>query len=226
MSRLNELVKNIGSNCDCLRDIHPHSILSQSLHCSSSRRHRLWRLDPRHLLDFTPRPAGFGDAGAITRFVSRNHAQGDHEEASRAVSAGLWLRLWVAFLIVAISAVLSALAPVVLHIPPELKMAARGAMLLVGASFALTLACGVFGAVLVALNRFSYVSGLTVAQTLLRAVGVVWLLTSGRGILSLAIWEFAVAVLINITLFVLCSRTYPQLQIFSRSQMPSYFDNL
>jgi len=223
MSRLNELAKNIGSNWIAFAtSVLTAFFLSPFIvHHLGNTAYGVWTLvisliSLLGLLDL-------GMRGAITRFVSRNHAQGNHEEASRAVSAGFWLRLWIAFLIVAISAVLSALAPVILHIPPELQLAARWAMLLVGASFALTLACGVFGGVLVALNRFTYVSGLTVAQTLLRAVGVVWLLTSGRGILSLAIWEFAVAVLINFTLFALSSRTYPQLRISLKKPDPELF---
>jgi O-antigen/teichoic acid export membrane protein len=153
-----------------------------------------------------------GMRGAITRFVSRNHAQGNHHESARAVSAGLWLRLWVAGLIVLISSVLSVIGPFVFHIPNELRFAARGAILLAGTSFALTFACGVFGGVLVALNRFPVVSGLSMAQTLLRAAGVVVLLRSGHGILGLALWELSVAAVINSILIRLARRAYPELR--------------
>src|SRR5262249_24760143 len=34
-----------------------------------------------------------GLRGAVVRFVSRNHARGEHVESSRAISAALWLRL-------------------------------------------------------------------------------------------------------------------------------------
>ena len=213
MSRLNQLAKNIGSNWIAFATsvITAFFLSPFIVHHLGNTAYGVWTLvismiSLMGLLDL-------GMRGAITRFVSRNNAQGNHEEASRAVSAGLWLRLWIAFLIVVVSAVLAALAPRIFHIPAELSMAARGAMLMVGASFALTLACGVFGGVLVALNRFSYVSGLTVSQTLLRAAGVVWLLKTGHGILSLAIWELTVAILINSILFLLCSRTYPELRI-------------
>src|SRR5580692_12385408 len=40
-----------------------------------------------------------GLRGAVTRFVARHHAQGNHQEASRAVSAAFWLRIWICLLI-------------------------------------------------------------------------------------------------------------------------------
>src|SRR5882762_490961 len=216
MSRLNELARSISSNWIALTT----SILTAFfltpfvVHHLGDTAYGVWTLvismiSLMGLLDL-------GMRGAVTRFVSRNHAQGNHEEASRAVSAALWLRLWVACFIVVVSVVLCALAPTLFHIPSELRAAARGAVLLIGASFAFTFACGVFGGVLVGLNRFPYVSGISVSQTLLRAAGVVWLLKTGHGILSLATWEFTVAVLANLSLLILCSRAYPELQISLR----------
>jgi O-antigen/teichoic acid export membrane protein len=223
MSRLNQIVRSIGSNWMALAtSVVTAFFLSPFIvHHLGNTAYGVWTLvvsmiSLMGLLDL-------GMRGAITRFVSRNHAQGNHQEASRAVSAGLWLRLWVACVIVAVSVVLSAVAPVIFHIPSDLRMAARGAILLVGASFALTLACGVFGGVLVALGRFSYVSGVSISQTMLRAAGVVWLLRAGHGILSLAIWEFTVAVLVNSALLTLCSRVYPELQISLKRPDPALF---
>jgi O-antigen/teichoic acid export membrane protein len=154
-----------------------------------------------------------GLRGAVTRFVARHHAQGNHLESSHAVSAAFWLRMWISLLVVAASAIMSFLSPMIFHIPAELRFSARWAIILTGTSLALTLSFGVFGGVLVALNRFALVSGVTVMQTLLRAGGVAWLLHSGHGILGLAIWEFTVTLFANATLALLCRRIYPQLRI-------------
>jgi O-antigen/teichoic acid export membrane protein len=108
---------------------------------------------------------------------------------------------------------MSVLSPIIFPIPPELRLAARWAVILTGTNLALTLSFGVFAGVLVALHRFALVSGVTVIQTLLRAAGVVWLLNSGHGLLALAIWEFIAAVFANATLAILCLRIYPELRV-------------
>jgi O-antigen/teichoic acid export membrane protein len=154
-----------------------------------------------------------GLRGAVTRFVARHHAQGNHLESSHAVSAAFWLRIWISLLVITASAIMALVSTKIFPIPPELHFSARCAIILTGTSLALTLSFGVFGGVLVALNRFALVSGVTVMQTLLRAVGVVWLLKSGHGILGLAIWEFTVTLLANAALTALCFRIYPELRI-------------
>src|SRR5579863_5970723 len=51
-----------------------------------------------------------GLRGAVTRFVARNHAQGNHSESSRAVSAAFWVRIWICLAIVIASVVLAVLS--------------------------------------------------------------------------------------------------------------------
>ena len=41
-----------------------------------------------------------GLRGAVTRFVSKGTAQDDHQEANRAVSGALWIRLWISVAII------------------------------------------------------------------------------------------------------------------------------
>jgi O-antigen/teichoic acid export membrane protein len=157
-----------------------------------------------------------GLRGAVTRFVARNHAQGNHSESSRAVSAAFWVRIWICLAIVVASVVLAILSTRLFRIPMELRQVARWAIVFTGSSLAITLASGVFGGVLVALNRFALVSSVTVVQTIIRTVGVVYLLRSGHGILALAMWEFCVAVLAGSALTVLCFKIYSELRISMR----------
>jgi O-antigen/teichoic acid export membrane protein len=213
MSRLNQLLKSIVSNWTAFAaSVLVAFFLSPFIvHHLGNTAYGVWTLvvsmiSFMGLLDL-------GMRGAVTRFVARNHAVGNHEEASRAVSAAFWLRLWIALLILLISLILCGVAPFFFHIAAELRFATRGAIVLMGTSFALTLSFGVFGGVLVALNRFSTVSGITVSQTLLRAAGVVALLATGHGILSLALWEFLISVLANTALWIACARHYPELRV-------------
>ncbi len=157
-----------------------------------------------------------GLRGAVTRFVSRHHAKGDHLEASRAVSAVLWLRLWIALAILVTTPLLSSLTTTIFHIPPDMHVAARWAVIATAASLAMTLTGGVFGGVLAALCRFDLLSAVGISQTLLRALGVVWLLRSGYGIVALAVWELTVVAMANIVVITVCFRAYPDLRIFLR----------
>ncbi|HYR88246.1 MAG TPA: oligosaccharide flippase family protein [Terriglobia bacterium] len=158
-----------------------------------------------------------GLRGAVTRFVAKHHARGEHEESSRAFSAALWFRAWIGLLIVLTSLGLSRAATHIFHIPPEMQVATSWAITIAGTSFAVTLTVGVFSGVLAALNRFDLISAVTIGQTGLRALGIVWLLKSGYGIAELAAWELIVVVLANASLIILSLRAYPQLQVlFSR----------
>jgi len=154
-----------------------------------------------------------GLRGAVTRFVSRDHSQGKHLEASRAVSAAFWLRAAIGLIVIGIALVMPLIAIAMFHISPEMQSATRWTIGVAGMSFAVTLAFGVFGGVLAALQRFDLLSGVGIVQTLLRATGAVWLLKSGHGIVSLAVWELIVVVFANIALTTLSLRVYRELQI-------------
>jgi O-antigen/teichoic acid export membrane protein len=154
-----------------------------------------------------------GLRGAVIRFVARSHALGDHAESGRAVSGALWLRQWVSLAAIVFSVVFAFLINRLFAIPLESQAAAKWAIILGGTSVATTLYFGVFGGALSALHRFDLISELSIAQTILRASGVVFVLKNGFGILGLAVWELAVVLVINLVQLWLCFRSYPELRI-------------
>lgn len=154
-----------------------------------------------------------GLRGAVTRFVSKGAAQGDHGEAGRAVSGALWIRLWISLAIVAAGLVFSAGFNHIFVIPLELQQAARIAVLVTAVTVGVNLWCGVFGGVLVALHRYDLTSSVSILQTCVRAAGIVFLLRSGHGILSLAIWDLCTSIVANGATIILCFRVYPRLKI-------------
>jgi O-antigen/teichoic acid export membrane protein len=66
-----------------------------------------------------------GMASSVVRFVSKGHATKDHQLASEALSAVLWVRLQIAALILTLSGVLAAVFPLVFKVPQALAVDAR-----------------------------------------------------------------------------------------------------
>jgi O-antigen/teichoic acid export membrane protein len=157
-----------------------------------------------------------GLRGAVMRFVSKGYARGDHAEANEAVSGALWIRLWISLAIVLASVLFAVVFPRVFAAPATMHQQARLAILVTAATVALSLWCGVFGGVLAALHRYDLLSAVTMVQTTFRAAGICWLLLHGHGILALALWDLATAVVANGLLVVLSFHSYPRLRISLR----------
>jgi O-antigen/teichoic acid export membrane protein len=154
-----------------------------------------------------------GLRGAVTRFVSKGSTQQNHEESSQAVSGALWIRLWISSAIIVAGLILSVAFNHIFVIPVALQQAARLALLITAVTVSMNLWCGVFAGVLVALHRYDVTSAVSILQACLRAAGVVFLLRSGHGILSLAIWDLCTGIAANAIIIVFCFRIYPQLKL-------------
>lgn len=150
-----------------------------------------------------------GLRSAIIRFVSKAQAQGKLEDATSAIGTALWVRLLLAGGVALISVILALAAPHLFKIPFELTFAAQITVLLCALGVGVTLTSGVFGAVLAAIHRFDILSSVTMAQTVTRAVGVVVILNSGRGLIALACWEFAVVVLAGLLTCAIAWKIFP-----------------
>ena len=133
-----------------------------------------------------------GLRSAVIRFVSKADSQGRDDEARSAIGAALWFRVLIASAVGVLSVGLAAVFPHFFKVPPDLQRAAQITVLVCALGIAVTLISGVFGAVLSAINRFDILSSIAVFQTLFRAIGVILILRAGKGLISLAYWEFAV----------------------------------
>jgi O-antigen/teichoic acid export membrane protein len=159
-----------------------------------------------------------GLRSAIIRFVSKADAEKNLEDAQAAIGAALWFRVLIAAAVVVISIVLALSFPHLFKVPSDLRRASQITVLMCALGIAVTLASGVFGAVLAAINRFDILSWVTMVQTLARAVGVLLLLRSGRGLVSLAYWEFTVVLLSGVATCALALKIFPACRV--RIQRP------
>src|SRR5271165_6938182 len=106
-----------------------------------------------------------GLRGAVTRFVSKGKAQGNHDESGEAVSAALWIRRWISLALLLSSVGFALTFTRIFRIPVPLQHATRMAILATALTVAVNLWCGVFGGVLAALHRFDLLSSVSLTQT-------------------------------------------------------------
>jgi O-antigen/teichoic acid export membrane protein len=165
-----------------------------------------------------------GMRGAVTHFVAKHQARGEHFESSRAVSVALAFRILISLVVVVASIILAAFAAKIFRIPSNMWTAAQLAIVISGFNLAFSLIVGVFGGVLTALQRFDLASGLAIVQTLISAAGTIWVLGRGYGIVPLAIMQLTVVLLVGIATIILCLRVYPELRLgfrfLGRSVLP------
>lgn len=157
-----------------------------------------------------------GMRSSVLRFVSKGRTTGDHYGASAALSAALWVRLQISAVVVLLSAILAYVFPMLFKVPPDLAWNARVAVGIIGLNLALTMCLGVFGGVLSGLNRYDLQTAVTLAQMVVRVVGVVIVLHLKYGIVAIALCELAASLLGNVLLVVLARHIYPELRVWFR----------
>jgi O-antigen/teichoic acid export membrane protein len=154
-----------------------------------------------------------GLRSAVIRFVSKAHAQGNTQEVRNAIGAALWFRLLIAAGVGIISVGLAYVFPHMFKVPGGLQRVAQITVLLCALGVAITLVSGVFGAVLAAIHRFDVLSTVGMLQTALRAGGIIFIIRSGRGLLSLAVWELAVIVIVAVTTISVSFKLFPESRV-------------
>ncbi len=150
-----------------------------------------------------------GLRSAVIRFVSKAQAQGQLNDATSTINTALWVRLLLSGGVAILSVLLGLAAPHMFKIPFDLKLSAQITVLLCGLGVGVTLTSGVFGAVLAAINRFDVLSSITMVQTVFRAAGVILILRSGRGLISLACWELTVILLAGLATWAIALKIFP-----------------
>lgn len=161
-----------------------------------------------------------GMQSSILRFVSQGHAKQDHQSASDATSAALWVRLQISALALLLSAALAAVFPHVFKIPQDLASDARKAIVLIGATTAITMSLGVLGGVISALNRYDLQNYVTLLQTAIRVIGIVAVLRTGHGIVAIAVCELVTVLAGKLLQVWMARRLYPELRIHLAKPKP------
>jgi O-antigen/teichoic acid export membrane protein len=154
-----------------------------------------------------------GVRGAVTRYVAKFHTEQDHRRAGNVASAALVIFSTAGLIAILASMILAAFVVHQLHIPEQYMTAARIVLVLTGLNIATSLVNGVYGGILVGLQRFDLTNVIEVGINLLRAGGVLLALYLGYGIITLAIVQLGFTLARWAANIGLARHLYPQLRI-------------
>jgi O-antigen/teichoic acid export membrane protein len=154
-----------------------------------------------------------GVRSAVTRYIARFHASGDHQAASRLYASALRLFFAGGVLAITLSVGLALVIDRLFHIPPELVQTSRIVAVIAGVSVAIALVSGVFGGIIIGLERFDYYNTIEIVLGIARAVAVVAVLKTGHGLVALALVQLAATLARAIANVYYTRKLYPGLDL-------------
>jgi len=154
-----------------------------------------------------------GVRGAVTRYTARYHAQANHQRTNETTSAAMATFLLTSLLALVVSVILAFFAIQHLKMPPQNFFAARVVLMVTGVNICVSLVNGVYGGVLVGLQRFDVTNGVEVVNSAARAGAVVLVLYLGMGIITLAFVQLFFTVTRLVASFRLAHHYYPELRV-------------
>lgn len=154
-----------------------------------------------------------GVRSAVTRYVAQFHASGRHDSASLLYAAALRIFAIAGMVAVLLSAIMALVIGHVFNIPTELLGVARVVAVIGGLNIATALVSGVFGGVLIGLERFDYANAMEISIGALRAIAVVVALKQGYGLITLALIQLSATALRGGGGFYFARKLYPALNL-------------
>ena len=154
-----------------------------------------------------------GVRGAVTRYVAKYRAKGEHEEGGRIVSSAFLIFASIGVLAVLTSVGLVLFAIPHFSIPAAYQTQARIVLLVAGVSVAVSLIGGVFEGVIIGLQRFDLSNTVEVLGTGIRSLVVVLVLKGGGGIVALSGIQLAFSVFGCVVYYWVAKRLCPHLTV-------------
>jgi len=154
-----------------------------------------------------------GIRGAVTRYIAKFHSEGDHNQSSRIVSSAFGLFAAGGLFAVLVSTLFAVLALPHFQVPPSYFRAAQLVVVIAGLNVAVSLISGVFGGVLVGLQRFELINSIALGSTALRAVMIIVALGHGKGLITLALIQLGCTLAELLVSVVVSRKLYPEVRI-------------
>jgi O-antigen/teichoic acid export membrane protein len=150
-----------------------------------------------------------GVRSAVTRYIARSHTTGDNATARGITSTALAVFGATALACLLVSVGVAWHIERFFNLPLELQADAKVAAIIAGATIAASLLSGVFGGIVVGVQRFDLSNAAEVAIGLLRAAAVLWALNAGGGLVGVAAAQLFAALLRLAIEIALAYRLYP-----------------
>jgi O-antigen/teichoic acid export membrane protein len=157
-----------------------------------------------------------GIRGAVTRYVAKFHTERKHDESSRTISSATGLFVGAGILAILTSVIFAFIAVPHFKIPTQYLRTAQVVVVITGLNIAISLVSGVFGGVLVGLQRFDLTNAIAVSGIAFRAVAVVLALKNGHGLVTLALIQLAGTFAELVAGIMLARQLYPEARVSSR----------
>jgi len=132
-----------------------------------------------------------GVRGAVTQYVARYKAKGDEDGVNRTLNTSLAFLGACSGIVLLAAGLVVVYLPAMIDVPAERVANARWAAGVLGVLFALTPLMAVWGAMMIACERFDLSNGVGIFVQLLRASATVAALLMGYGVVGLAVVQLA-----------------------------------
>ncbi len=162
---------------------------------------------------------GFADLGvrpAVVYFVARHEAKGEHDEVNRFVNTAFVTFTFAGAGLFLLAAAFAPFVPSVFRVSPEHASEASWAVVITGLSFAVTLPFNAYSAVLVGKQRYPWLASTDLVVLTAKTAAIWALLTSGHGIVAMALVTLGADVLEMGIKSTLAFRAEPTLRLAPR----------
>jgi len=154
-----------------------------------------------------------GVRGAVTRYVAKFHTEMDHARAGNVASSAMVIFATAGLAAILVSFLLALFVVGRMKIPFEYLLAARIVLVITGLNIAVALVSGVFGGILIGLQRFDLTNSIEAGLSVLRAGAIVTALHGGRGIITLACIQLGFTMIRWAASIALVRHLYPELRL-------------
>lgn len=127
----------------------------------------------------------FGLTATVCQYISGAIGKKDHEECNLVFNTALRIHSFLGGVLLFVSFVLAALAPLICHNPQDASLFWK-VILLLGVTMALGFPLKTYAGLLLAELHFDLISWFSLLNTALRTIFIVWAVLAGHGLLGLA----------------------------------------
>ena len=154
-----------------------------------------------------------GIRNAIIRYVSRFAAKHQFDEMSGVVSTSIVSYSVIGMLVLALTVLGAWKLDFLLRMPTAWSGSAKILLLTFGIGTAVCMPLSVFGGILEGLQQFAWIGGVQALASVVRALLIVWALSSGYGLLAIGFISVGVNILSYLPYLVVSFRICPELRL-------------